>query len=68
MGKGNDRLTWTAETHCDPSLATCRALADSLERGYVWEEGILVHSESDEFLGVVHRIVLPKLRRSQILP
>ena len=67
LGRGKNRLTLIAETRGDPSLATCRALADSLEWDYGWEEGVLVHSQSDDFLGVVHWIVLLKVQRSQIL-
>ena len=51
----------------DKTLVRCRQLADKQEGGYYWSEGILFHHISDIDRGVVHRVVLPKVRQKVVL-
>ena len=68
LEKGSNRNDFIQEIKSDITLGTCRELADRKQRGYRWEEGILLHAETDDALDmVIERIVAPKSRRMKIL-
>ena len=68
LEKGSDRNDFIQEIKSDINLGTCRELADRKQRGYWWEEGILLHAETDDALDrVIEIIVAPKSRRMKIL-
>ena len=51
----------------DPSLKTCRDLAEKGSRGYSWKNGLLIQSIVDATLGDSEVIVVPKCERTSIL-
>ena len=67
MLQGDDKTKLVTETMEDQSLAHLRDLADRKERGYYWDDGLLVNRKTDLFYGTVDRIVLPVARRRIVL-
>jgi len=67
MNKGNDRDLLVKDMREDDTLEHCRELAERCERGYKWEDGLLIHTETDKVLGSVSRIVVPKSRRLDVI-
>ena len=59
--------TLVAEQQADDTLKKVLALAQSSEKGYGFEQGVLVHYSSDELGDIIQRVVAPKGRRQQIL-
>ena len=51
----------------DSTLAPLRSLAEENDKGYSWEDGLLVHNEVDDFGTDYTRIVLPTQRRQSVL-
>lgn len=43
----------------DDSLKILRSWADSKIKGYIWENGLLMHEKPDEVHGLLKRIVVP---------
>ena len=62
-----ERETFLAEVKVDPSLKTCRDLAEKGSRGYLWKNGLLIQSIVDETVGDSEVIVVPKCKRTTIL-
>ncbi len=62
--EGHDRAKFAVEVQNDSSLTCCRRLACTKERGYRWENGLLLHCVLDNLMGEVKRIVVPKSRRA----
>ncbi len=63
---GKDRSEFVTEVAQDPSLSYCRQLASSKERGYKWDNGILLHTVVDCVDGDISRIVDPKNRCKRV--
>ena len=51
----------------DSTLAPLRLLAEENNKGYSWEDGLLIHNEVDDFGTDYTRIVLPTQRRQSVL-
>ena len=51
----------------DETLATIRAQGNKNEKGYFWSQGILRHLLEEELGQMRDRIVLPVVRRNQVL-
>ena len=64
---GYDRDKFARETKDDPSLKPFRELADRRERGYFWDNEILMQQHTDPVGGMIECIVVPKDWRKQIL-
>ena len=56
-----------SETSEDETLKDIRRLATEKASGYSWEEGRIIHRQSDDTFGVLTRIVVPFSKRSQVL-
>ncbi len=65
--EGGDRDVLIKEVNEDVTLKSLRELADRGERGYYWEDGVLVQRCPDFTYGTVVNIVVPKSRRSKIM-
>ena len=65
--KGNDKQQLVAETKEDVTLAAGRELASRNERGFRWEDGLIISRQTDLFHGSIDRIVLPKTRRQLVM-
>ena len=63
----SDRGRLVAEQQSDQSLVQVLNLAKKGEKGYGFEEGVLVHSTSDSLGNSNLRMVVPKGRRQQVL-
>ncbi len=61
--EGGDKEKFVKEVEEDGTLKVCKSLAARKERGYLWENGILLHRIIDPVHGEVNRIVVPKARR-----
>ncbi len=61
------RLNSVEETQQDNSLKYCRKLASKNERGYRWEDGLLIHVMVDDVAGELKRIVIPKCRHGIVM-
>ena len=55
------------ETELDPSLCQWRVLANSGEKGLVWEDGLLFQSRNTQVLNSEMILVLPKAFRNKVL-
>ena len=51
----------------DSTLAPVLSLAEENNKGYIWEDGLLIHNEVDDFGTDYTRIVLPTQRRQSVL-
>ena len=64
---GSDRASLIAEQQGDPSLTRLLGLAQSREKGYAFDDGVLVHYTEDELADPYLRLVVPKGRRQKVL-
>ena len=64
---GADRTRLIAEQQADPSLVQVLGLAQKGEKGYGFDDGILVQFNSDSLGDVNQRVVVPCSRRSSVL-
>ncbi len=55
------------EIMSDPTLQTCRSLANRKERGYYWASGLLFQRQMVHDQEFKERLVVPKSKRSMIL-
>ncbi len=67
LSRGDDKAKLVEETQQDNSLKYCRKLASKNERGYRWEDGLLIHVMVDDVAGELKRIVIPKCRRGIVM-
>ena len=63
----SDRNTLVEEQAADLTLRDLHALAAKLERGYSYNEGLLVQGEEDSLGDMTSRVVVPKGRRQSLL-
>ena len=63
----SDADSLISEQQADVSLKPLSKLADKLERGYSFQDGILVHTTSDGLGDSLVRILVPKTRRLGVL-
>ena len=61
------RASLIVEQQGDPSLERLMGLAEKRERGYAFDEGVLVHYLVDELNDSVQRLVVPAGRRQKVL-
>ena len=61
------RASLIVEQQGDPSLERLMGLAEKRERGYAFDEGVLVHYTEDELADPYTRLVVPKGRRQRVL-
>ena len=66
LTKGGQRTNFIKQLRLDLSFHHCRVLAYREERGYCWQEGILL-KVSYEIRGEIELLVLPKSERVKVL-
>ena len=62
-----DKDSLSKEQEADPTLKAQRLLASKEEKGYSFEQGVLVHTTLDELGDEYRRILVPKGRRMKVL-
>ncbi len=67
VGTGKDRKKLVRETKEDSTLETIRTFADNKDKGYRWENGVLVQAIISQNLDEKLLIVLPKSFRNRVL-
>ncbi len=67
VNEGNDRDLFVKEVKDDQSLKALRELANNKERGYYWDNGLLMQRISDHVYGIIETIVVPKSRRLKVM-
>ena len=66
-GAGPDRDKLIAEQQADGTLLNILGLAKKSEKGYGFEQGVLVHCSIDSLGDSCQRVVVPKVRRDNVL-
>ena len=64
---GSGRAVLIAEQQGDPSMKRLWELAEKRERGFAFDQGVLVHYTKDELEDATQRLVVPVGRRQQVL-
>ncbi len=67
VNEGNDRDLFVKEVKDDQSLKALRELANNKERGYYWDNELLMQRISDHAYGIIETIVVPKSRRLKVM-
>ncbi len=67
VGTGKDREKLVRETKEDSTLETIQTFSDNKDKGYKWEDGLLVQAIISQNLDEKLLIVLPKSFRKQVL-
>ena len=65
--ENREREAFIVEVKVDPSLQTCRDLADKCAGGYMWKDSLLIQSRFNDVFGDTEVIVVPKTKRTSIL-
>ncbi len=65
--KGSDRSEFIQQVKGDPTLQPLRDLADKGERGYYWDDGLLMQRCINTAYGTTETIVVPKDRRISLI-
>ena len=66
-GEGPDREKLIAEQQADATLRNVLELAQRKEKGYAFDQGILVHYSEDSLGDSCQRVVVPSSRRNNVL-
>ena len=67
LKEGSSRALLISEQQSDPSLKKILGLAQKRERGFAFDQGVLVHYARDELDDAAQRLVVPVGRRQQVL-